>query len=154
MRKLIIPLILLIALMTACGKPISSNDSSNSFDNVKDQMPKMSVVADGVIYQSATGAYCWSIKNATSCTDTSGDPFDYVDTAPPIVVKPGEAIELRFTEDPDSFTIDLEVNDKSPNSIKGNPFVAPLVEGMYGYSVYTEWGSDDIAFHFVLDVQK
>ena len=139
--------------MTACSKPISSTDLTNSFDNVKDQMPKMNVVVDGGIYESATGTYCWSIKNATSCTDSSGNPFNYVDTAPPIVVKPGEAIELSFTDTPDSFTINLEENDKGQSPNNKNPFGAPSEEGMYGYSVYTGWGNDDIAFDFVRDVK-
>ena len=150
MRRFFIPIIVLIIFTTACGKL----DVNTPGHKGKDEMPTLRVIVDGEIFDTATGAYCWSFKNSSECADASGDPFDYVDYSPPIVVQPGKAIELRFSEEPDSFTIDLQVNKQQFTTIKENPFGSPLEEGMYGYDVSTKWGKDHIHFHFVLDVRQ
>ena len=150
MKKFFIPVILLISLLSGCG---SSNDSSNSTPS-NDEMPKMYVDVAGKSHKSTQGSYCWKASNQAGCADASGNPFDYIEYAPPIQVKKGDSITLKFSAEPNSITVDLHNEDNSVEAIGDSPLSAPKEAGLYGYSVFTKWKQGDIQFFFVMDVQK
>ncbi|GKV55848.1 hypothetical protein NCCP2222_17950 [Sporosarcina sp. NCCP-2222] len=114
------------------------------------QLPTMKVRIGEETFSTARGGYCWTDGNQSECTDASGNPFDYENSAPPIEAEPGSEFELLFSETPSSISVDWVNNLEHETLSERSSFSTPSKPGTYGYSVHANWNQGDVTFHFIL----
>lgn len=134
---------LLVFILFGCQQIESVSKPENPLPTLKIRIGEDS-------FPAARGGYCWTTGNKSECTDASGNPFDYGQSAPPIAVKAGSEIQLFFSETPSSFSVDWVKDQEQEMLAEQSSFSTPSQSGTYGYSVHANWDQGDVTFHFIL----
>ncbi|OCA83036.1 hypothetical protein A8F94_17990 [Bacillus sp. FJAT-27225] len=120
--------------------------------------PALSVTAGEQSVSAARGSFCWEGYISSKCEDTLSPPeLVKVHNLKPIVVSPGEEVNIAFKKVPLTDTVGVsrwvsEIDAKAA-SLNGNILIAPLEKGVYIYSIYGSWEKGSSGYAFVIEVK-
>lgn len=123
------------------------------FEPFRGSPPEPDVSVNGRDIAVTSGSSCWNSLLNSKCIDLSDTtPLDMTAGQTPIVVKPGEKIDVAFTDGPAPTRIKAEQWQKGDTKktirLKNEQITAPDQKGLYIYHVYAWWkqGDGNVAF--------
>ncbi|MCT4780859.1 MULTISPECIES: hypothetical protein [Exiguobacterium] len=123
------------------------------FEPFRGAPPEPDVSVNGSKIDVTSGSSCWRSLLNSKCVDLSySTPLDMTANQTPVVVTPGEKIEIVFNDGPTPERIKTEQWQKDGTNktiqLKKEQFTAPNKKGLYIYHVYGWWkqGDGNVAF--------
>ncbi|QUG43019.1 hypothetical protein KD050_07220 [Psychrobacillus sp. INOP01] len=150
---LVVILLGLSLVMTACSSESSKQESENDFP------PTMTgtIEVNGQQYDMAMGNYRWERKRGmeTEVIETdSASPYQIAENFDAIQIGQSDTIHINIEDEPTITAYLWDENGRQKEvSVNNNQIKAPESAGKDVYEILAEWSNGEVSYTFVVEIQ-